>query len=258
MKFKNILGVDFGGSGIKAAPISTKTGELLEDRYRIPTPQPATPDAVADVIKQLVDHFKWKGAVGVGFPSVVLNGVIKTASNIDKSWIGVDAQKIFSKKTGLPVYVVNDADAAGLAEMQFGAGRNKKGTVVLFTIGTGIGSALFTKGRLVANSEIGHVFLENGKVGEKHAADSVRQNEDLDWTQWGTRFNDYLREIEKLFWPELIIIGGGISKKPEKYMHAVDIKTPIVMAQQKNEAGIIGAALSVKRNKKELLEKFNK
>jgi len=252
MKFKEVLGIDVGGSGIKGAPVNVKEGILMADRHRIPTPQPATPDAVADVIKELVDHFDWKGAIGIGFPAVVQNGVVKTASNIDKSWIDTDAQTLISDRTGLPVYLVNDADAAGLAEAKYGAGKDVAGTIMLLTVGTGIGSALFTNGRLVPNTELGHAFLENGKEAEDFAADSVRSNEDLDWLEWGTRFNTYLKEVEKLFWPELIIIGGGVSKKFEKYKQAIDIKTKLVMAEQRNEAGLIGAALAVKANKKDL------
>lgn len=255
MKFKEVLGVDFGGSGIKGAPVDIKTGKLLAERYRIPTPDPSIPEAVAKTIDQIVRFFNWKGLVGVGFPSVVLNGVIKTASNIDQSWIGVNAAKKFSKETKLPVYVVNDADSAGLAEIKFGAGRNVKGTVLLLTIGTGIGSSLFTGGKLVANSELGDIFLDNGMIAEKYAADSIRQAKGLEWTEWGARLNKYLKEVEKLFWPELIIIGGGLSKKPEKFIRAIDINTKIVMAEQRNEAGIIGAALAAVRNKKSLAEK---
>ncbi len=258
MKIETILGIDVGGSGIKGAPVDSKKGELVADRYRIPTPRPATPENVAKTIKKIVDHFKWKGAIGVGFPAVVLNGTVKTATNIDKTWIGANARKIITEKTGLPVHIVNDADAAGLAEMRFGAGKKEKGTVVLVTVGTGIGTSVFTKGRLVSNTELGHVYLDNGKTGEKFAADSVRQNENLDWDDWGRRFNRYLKEIEKLFWPELIIVGGGVSKKPEKFMDAIKISTKIKMAKQKNEAGIIGAAMSVKANKNEVMSAFDR
>lgn len=252
MKFNEVLGIDVGGSGIKGAPINVKEGKLMAERHRIPTPQPATPEAVAEVISQIVDHFNWKGAVGIGFPAVIMNGVVKTASNIDKSWIDTNAQDLISKRTKLPVVLVNDADAAGLAEIKFGAGKEVDGTVMLLTIGTGIGSALFTNGKLVPNTELGHAYLENGMEAESFAADSVRSSQELDWTEWGTRFNLYLKEIEKLYWPELIIIGGGVSKKFDKYRHTIDIKSDLVMAEQRNEAGLIGAALSVKSNKKGL------
>jgi len=249
MKNREVLGIDFGGSGIKGAPIDIKRGVLLTERYRIPTPSPATPDAVADTINKIVQHFNWKGPIGVGFPAVVINGVIKTASNIDKGWIDKNAQKIFSKKTKLPVKVINDADAAGVAEKKFGVGKEAKGNVILVTVGTGIGTVLFNGNKLVPNTELGHVFLENSLTAEKYAADSVRQTEGLDWTQWGKRFNVYLKEIEKLFWPELIIIGGGVSKKKEKFIHAININTKIKMAKLKNEAGIIGAAIAASRLK---------
>lgn len=247
-----VLGIDFGGSGIKGAPVNIKTGVLLEERHRIPTPIPATPKEVAIVIKKIVKHFNWKGAVGVGFPAVVLNGIVKTASNIDKSWIGVNAEKLFSKSTGLPVKVVNDADSAGMAERRFGIGKKVDGTVVLLTVGTGIGSAVFIGKKLVPNTELGHIYLDNGLEGEKFAADSVRQNEKMEWDEWGTRFNKYLEEIEKLFWPELIIVGGGMSKRAEKFLSSITIKTPIEMAQLRNEAGIIGAAVAAKPTKKML------
>lgn len=243
---REIFGIDFGGSGIKGAPVDTKKGKLITERYRIPTPNPSNVETVVDTMKQLVDYFNWKGPVGVGFPSVIMNGVAKTAANIDKSWIGKDARQLLSDKTGLPVFVVNDADAAGYAEIKFGAGQDYRGTVILVTIGTGIGSVIFSDKKLVANTELGHLFLDNGFEGESFAADSVRENENLDWTQWGSRLNKYLNELHKLFWPELIIIGGGISKKPEKFMHSINVPTRIEMAMLKNDAGIIGAALAAK------------
>lgn len=250
MKYRNILGIDFGGSGIKGAPVDTKTGNLLGERHRIPTPSPASPKDVSDVIQKIVKHFKWKGPLGVAFPAAVVNGVVKTASNIDKSWIGKNASKLITKKTGLPCYVVNDADAAGMAEMKFGAGKNKKGSVLLITVGTGIGTVFFTRGKLVQNTELGHVFLKSGIEAEDFASDAVRQNEGLAWDEWAKRFNIYLKEMEKLFWPELIIIGGGVSKKPEKFVDRLSVQTKVVMARAKNEAGIIGAALACKTNRK--------
>ncbi len=188
MKFRKILGIDFGGSGIKGAPVHTKTGELLEKRYRIPTPSPATPASVTKTIQEIVKHFRWKGPVGLAFPSAVQNGVIKTAANIDKSWIGVNASKIISDKLGLPVTVINDADAAGLAEMKFGAGNGNKGVVLMVTVGTGIGSVLFSQGKLVPNTELGHIYLNTGKDAELFASDAVRQNENLEWDEWAKRF----------------------------------------------------------------------
>ncbi len=250
MNSKEVLGIDFGGSGIKGAPVNIKTGSLIDERFRIPTPNPSTPKEVAAVIEQIVQHFKWKGSIGVGFPAVVLNGIVKNASNINESWIGVNAERLFSKSTGLPVKVVNDADSAGIAEKKFGIGKKVDGTVILLTVGTGIGSAVFIGKKLVPNSELGHVLLDNGLEGEKFAADSIRQNEELEWDEWGARFNKYLEEIEKLLWPELIIIGGGMSKRAKMFLNSITIKTPIEMAELRNEAGIIGAAIAAKPTKK--------
>lgn len=250
MKFNEVLGIDVGGSGIKGAPVNLKEGKLMAERHRIPTPQPATPEAVADTINEIVKFFDWKGPIGIGFPAVVLNGVVKTASNIDKSWIETNAEKLIFEKTGLPVHMVNDADAAGIAEMKFGAGKKVKGAVVLITVGTGIGTVLFIDGQLVPNTELGHVYLSNGMEAEDFTADSVRSKEDLGWLDWGKRFNTYLQEIEKLFWPELIIVGGGVSKKFDKFKKAITIESKLVMAEQRNEAGLIGAALAAKNIKK--------
>ncbi len=249
MKYRYILGIDFGGSGIKGAPVDTKSGTLMEARHRIPTPPPASPKGVSDVIQKIVKHFKWEGPIGLAFPAVVMNGIIKTASNIDKSWIGTNAAKLLVKKTGLPTYILNDADAAGMAEMKFGAGKGRKGSVLLITVGTGIGTVFFTQGKLVQNTELGHVYLKSGIKAEDFTSDAVRQKEDLEWEEWAKRFDVYLHEMEKLFWPEVIIIGGGISKKPEKFIKQLTLNTKIVMAEAKNEAGIIGAALACRANR---------
>ncbi len=257
MKYKKILGIDIGGSGIKGAPVNTKSGNLLDERHRIPTPDPSTPEAVANVIKQIAKHFKWKGPIGCGFPSVVLNGVIKTAANIDKSWIDVNVEKLITNVTGLPTCVVNDADAAGMAAIKFGAGKKVKGTVIMLTVGTGIGTAFFTRGKLLANTEVGHLVL-NGQDAEKYVSDATRKSEKLNWPTWGKRFNQYLMEIERLFWPELIIIGGGASKKIEKFANQITIKTKVVPAKLLNEAGIIGAAIAARANKNELEILVNK
>ena len=256
MKFKEILGIDVGGSGIKGAPVNIKEGILLADRFRIPTPEKANPENVSDVIKEIIDYFEWEGPVGVGFPSVVQSGIVKTASNIDKSWIGTNAQSLLLSKLQLPTFVVNDADAAGLAEVTYGAGKKVKGTVLMITVGTGIGSALFVDGHMVPNTEFGHIYLKNGSLAENYAADSARERLDLDWTEWGTRFNTYLKEIEKLFSPDLIIIGGGVSKRFDKYMHTIDIGSKLVIAEQRNEAGILGAAMSAAANKKALKKEW--
>jgi polyphosphate glucokinase len=253
MKFKKILGIDIGGSGIKGAPVDTRKGKFMTKRHRIETPNPATPVAVAEVIKAIAKHFKWEGPIGCGFPAVVLNGVVKTASNIDKSWIETDARELFTKTTGLPVWVINDADAAGLAAVRFGAGREIRGSVLMLTVGTGIGSAFFTRGKLLPNTELGHLIL-NGQNAEKYTSDATRKNENLSWEEWGKRFNEYLMEMERLFWPELIIIGGGMSKKMDKFRDQLTLKTKVIPATLLNDAGIIGAALSVRANRDVLME----
>ena len=249
MKLREVLGIDFGGSGIKGAPVDTKKGKLLEKRYRIPTPVPATPNDVSEVIKEIIKHFNWKGPVGVAFPSVVQNGIIKTAANIDKSWIGVNASQLLFEKTGLKTVVLNDADAAGMAEMKFGAGKGRKGLILLVTVGTGIGTVLFTRGKLVPNTELGHVYLSSGMDAELFASDAARKNEKLDWNAWAKRFDVYLHEMNRLFWPEMIIIGGGVSKKKEQFLPLLTVETEVTTASTKNTAGIIGAALAAKANK---------
>ncbi|WP_066364507.1 polyphosphate--glucose phosphotransferase [Herbidospora mongoliensis] len=238
----NVLGIDIGGSGIKGAPVDTKTGELMAERLRIPTPQPATPKAIAEVVSQLVDHFKWTGPVGVTFPGVVVDGEIRSAANVDKSWIGVNAQKLFGKKLK-SVMVINDADAAGMAEMAFGAGKNNQGVVLVLTIGTGIGSALFMGGKLVPNTEFGHIELK-GKEAESRASDAARDKRDMSWDKYAKRIGQYLRHMEMLFSPALMVVGGGISKKSDKFMPMVDLRTKVVPAKLLNEAGIIGGALA--------------
>ncbi|OFX18061.1 MAG: polyphosphate glucokinase [Bacteroidetes bacterium GWA2_31_9] len=240
-----ILGVDIGGSGIKGAIVDVKNGLMLTERHRIETPQPATIEGIAKTLVDLVNHFNWKGKIGCGFPSVVINGCVKTAANIDKKWINIDAQKVFSEATKCEVTLVNDADAAGIAEVQFGIGKGMNGVVLLLTFGTGIGSALFTDGKLVPNTEFGHVLF-HGDIAEKYVAASVRKNQELSWGIWGKRLNEYLLHMEKITNPELIIIGGGISKKFEKYSQFISLKTKVVNATLFNNAGIIGAALSVK------------
>jgi polyphosphate glucokinase len=257
MNYNKVLGIDIGGSGIKGAPVDTKDGLMLEQRHRIPTPDPSTPEKVAEVILQLVEHFKWEGPVGCGFPAAIQRGVIRTAANIDKSWLDTDADKLFSKVTKLPVTVVNDADAAGLAEMKFGAGRGKSGTVLLLTIGTGIGTVLFSDGRLVPNLEMGHIYLKGMDIdGETFSSDAARKDNDLSWEEWAGRFNEYLHFMEFLTWPDLIILGGGASKKGDKFLQYFDVKAPVVPAQLLNNAGIVGAALASKYRHK--LKKKNK
>ncbi len=238
-----VLGIDIGGSGIKGAIVDTKKGVFISERHRIETPQPATPEAIAGTIKQIADHFSYSGKIGCGFPAVMQSGVIKTASNIDKSCIDVNANKLFSKVTGCKVKVLNDADVAGYAELKFGKYKNFKKLALFITIGSGIGSALFYKGTLVPNTELGHVFMENGLKCEHHASDAVRKKEGLKWPEWGARLNDVLNYLEFLFNPELIIIGGGASKKFEKFAMELKTKAPVEPAKLLNQAGIVGAGL---------------
>ena len=245
MKKKKILGIDIGGSGIKGAIVHTKKGKLLTERHRIPTPNPATPNEVAVIINEMVKHFEWNGAVGCGFPAVIQNGTARTAANIDKTWIGTNVNSLFTDITGCPVFAVNDADAAGMAEMKFGAGRGNKGVVILITVGTGIGTVIFSRGKLVPNTELGHVLL-NTMEAEEYASDAVRKKLDLSWEDWAKRFDEYLVYMEKLFWPDLFIIGGGASKKDEKFLEYLSVKTPVVPAELLNNAGIVGAALLAK------------
>ena len=236
------IGVDIGGTGIKGAPVDLDAGAFTAERIRIPTPQPATPDAVAAVVTEIVTKLDAPGTIGLTLPSVVLDGVVQTAANIDLEWIGTDAKALFEEATGRPVGVVNDADAAGIAEVRFGAGKDRHGVVLLITLGTGIGSALFVDGTLVPNTELGHLPLHHGDA-EDWAAESVREDDDLSWKEWAHRLSDYLELVEKLLWPNLIIIGGGVSRKSEKFLPHIRARTEIVPAQLLNDAGIVGAAL---------------
>lgn len=240
-----ILGIDIGGTGMKGAIIDMTTGKLLTERLKFATPSPATPEAMAATVQKLVDGLDYKGKlIGCGFPAIVVDGVAKSASNIDKSWIGVNIEKVLAKQTGCTVKVVNDADAAGIAEVSFGTAKGRMGTVILITIGTGLGSAMFTDGHLVRNSELGHFHLKGqDKVAEKFAANSVRKAEDLDWKTWTKRFNQYVARIERMFTPSLIVLGGGTSKRFDLYKEFLKSKAEIIPAQLKNEAGVIGAAM---------------
>ena len=244
---REILGIDIGGSGIKGATVDLETGELTAERYRIETPQPSKPDAVAGVVKDIVEHFEWEGPIGCTFPAIVKKGVTLSAANVDEKWIGTDAAALFSKATGCPVSLLNDADAAGVAEMTFGAGQGKEGVVFTLTFGTGIGSGMFLDGKLVPNTELGHMALKEHEDAEKWAASSVRKAEDLSWKKWGKRVNVYLQKLEFLFSPDLFIIGGGVSKKSEKFFEFLELDTPFVAAELRNEAGIVGAALVAAR-----------
>ena len=240
-----ILGIDIGGSGIKGAPVDVERGELMTEHYRIPTPQPSTPHAVADVVGELARHFAWQGPIGCTFPAVIKDGVSCSAANVDKAWIGTNGQALFQEKTGCPVLLLNDADAAGLAEAEFGAGKGQRGVVMLLTFGTGIGSALISDGRLVPNTELGHMEIR-GKEGEHRASDRVREEKDLSWKKWAAAVDEYLHQLERLFSPNLFIVGGGVSKKHEKFLPLLTIKTPVVPAQMLNEAGMVGAALAAR------------
>lgn len=239
-----ILGVDIGGTGIKAAPVDTETGTLVAERVKLPTPQPAEPEAVADVVRQLVSGFGWKGPAGIAFPGVITGGVTRTAANLDKAWIGLDARALFGKATGLGVSLINDADAAGMAEMKFGAGAGHKGVVLMLTFGTGIGSALFMDGVLVPNTEFGHIEIR-GKDAEKRASEHAREVEDLSWGKWAGRVDEYLEHMEMLLSPGLFILGGGISRKSDKFLPKLaGLNAPVVAAAMHNDAGIVGAAMA--------------
>jgi polyphosphate glucokinase len=239
-----VLGIDIGGTGIKGAPVDIEAGKLTAERRKLATPHPARPDPVAEVVSELVKFFNWTGPIGLTFPGVVTGGEIRTAANVDQSWIGVDARKLFGRATGQPVTVVNDADAAGIAEMRFGAGAGKGGTVLMLTLGTGIGSALFTEGVLVPNTEFGHIEIR-GKDAEKRASELAREEHELSWGKWAGRVDEYLEHMEALLSPTLIIIGGGISKKSEKFLPLLTgLRAPVVPAAMLNDAGIVGAAMA--------------
>ena len=241
------LGIDIGGSGMKAAIVDLETGELASERIRIPTPQPATPVAMADVAAELVRRHGWTGSIGVGFPGIVRHGVVHSAANIDDSWISVDADAVFTAACGVDVAMVNDADAAGLAEIRWGAGNGVTGVVLVLTFGTGIGSGLFIDGTLVPNTELGHLELD-GRDAESYAAASVRDREGIGWKEWAPRVERYLRHVEMLFSPDLFIVGGGASKAADKWLPRISIDTPIVAAAMANNAGIAGAALVARQS----------
>jgi polyphosphate glucokinase len=240
-----ILGIDVGGSGIKGALVDVSRGALVSQRLRLETPQPAAPQAIIDVISDLARQFDYKGPVGIGFPAVILDGRVMTAANISPHWIGYPAVETMGRLLDRPVTLLNDADAAGLAEMRFGAGRNQAGVVLVLTLGTGIGSALFVDGRLVPNTELGHLYLSGKRRdAEYHAADSARTRKQLSWRRWAGRLNNYLQHIEFIFSPRLLILGGGASKKHDKFIPRLTIRADVIPAQLRNDAGIIGAALA--------------
>jgi len=238
----HVLGIDVGGSGIKGAPVDTKTGQLLAERVRIKTPEQAEPQPVADVVNQIAQTFQWQGPIGVGFPAPIKSGVAMMAANISEAWVGMNVEQLFTDTTGCACKVGNDADVAGLAEMAFGAGKDRSGTVIMITLGTGIGTAIFHNNSLLPNTEFGHLEID-GKDAEYRASDAARERDDLSWAKYSKRLNTYLLAMEKLFWPDLFIVGGGISKKHEKFLPLLTLQTPVVPAQLKNGAGIVGAAL---------------
>ena len=241
-----ILGIDIGGTGIKGAPVDTETGLLLVERYRLPTPEGAKPGPVAEVVKSIAGQFNWITPIGCGFPAVIRNGVAESAANINEKWIGMNVARLFSNATGCHVIVVNDADAAGLAEVTYGAGKGVQGVVMMITIGTGLGSALFIDGKLVPNTELGHIEVECDDA-ETIASDVVRKQQDLSWKQWAKRFDKYLCRLESLFSPDLMILGGGAIKKQDQFLPLLTVHTKVIPAELGNDAGIVGAALAAKR-----------
>jgi polyphosphate glucokinase len=238
-----VLGLDIGGSGIKGAIIDASSGEMVTPRKRIPTPEGAEPAAMAEAVEQIVRHFAWSGPIGCGFPAVIKDGVVHTAANIAPSWVGTDAAQLFSAAAGSPVLMLNDADAAGIAEMHLGAGRGKGGLVLMITIGTGLGTALFMDGRLVPNTELGHIEIR-GKEAEARASDGVRARKSLSWGAWAIRFDEYLCRLSALLWPDLIILGGGGSRSFEKFGAKLTVGVETVPARLRNEAGMVGAAMA--------------
>jgi polyphosphate glucokinase len=239
-----ILGIDIGGSGIKGAPVEVQTGEFTRDRMRVDTPDPAKPRPVAQAVAEIVRHFEWAGPAGVTFPGVVIDGVTHTAANLAGKWAGLAARELFAEECGVPVTLLNDADAAGLAEMTHGAGRGHQGVVLLVTLGTGIGSALFTDGRLVSNTEFGHIEIR-GKDGEARASAHAREVHQWSYQKWAVRLEEYLRRVEDLVWPSLIIVGGGVSRHADQFLpYLEEVRTPVVPAELHNAAGIVGAAMA--------------
>ena len=241
------FGVDIGGTGIKGALVDLATGELVSERFRIDTPRASTPDNVADVVAQVIAQGGYHGEVGITFPSVIPGGIARTAANIDESWIGLDIREVLATRLGMPVEVLNDADAAGIAEIRYGVGKGVPGTVLMLTFGTGIGSALFVDGTLVPNTELGHIEVD-GKDGEQRAAGSVKEAKGLSYAEWAERVSRYLQVLEKGLWPDLIIVGGGISKKSAKWVPLLECRTPVKVARLLNNAGIAGAALAAHEN----------
>jgi len=239
----DFIGLDIGGTGIKAAVVDTETGRLVTDRFRLKTPEGAEPKAMSETAAEVIRHFDYSGPVGCGFPALIKAECALTATNIHKTWIGESPSRLISKQTGMPVYVLNDADAAGLAEVRFGAGANRDGVIFVITLGTGLGTAMFVNGQLVPNTELGHIYMSSGQIAELTAAESARKRNDWSWDQWGKRVDAYLKEMEKLFSPDLFILGGGASKNFHKFNHRLSTKVEVAPARLLNMAGIIGAAM---------------
>lgn len=245
---QQILGIDVGASGIKGAIVDLTNGKLQGERFRVPTPQPSTPKAMAGAFAEIVEYFHYKGPVGCGFPSIVKQGVSRSAANIDKSWIGTNIEQVFGEASGCPVFATNDADAAGVAEMRFGVGQGENGLVLLITIGTGLGSALFHKGQLVPNTEFGHLLWKHGRIAEAWCSSGARERLKISRREWADRFNEYLNHLELLFSPDLFILGGGESKFFEQYKHQLQTSARVAPAKLLNNAGIIGAAAYAAEN----------
>jgi polyphosphate glucokinase len=243
-----ILGIDVGASGIKGALVDLDNGKLRGERFRVPTPQPPTPAAMATAFAEITEFFDYKGKVGCGFPAIVKNGVARSAANIDHTWIGTSIEAVFGQATGCRVLATNDADAAGIAEMRFGVGREEQGLVMLITIGTGLGSALFYKGMMVPNTELGHLIFKNGRSAEAYCSSGARERLKISRKEWADRFSEYLRHLERLFSPDLFILGGGESKFFETYKHQLQTQARVVPAKLLNNAGIIGAAAYAAEN----------
>ncbi|MDQ6840315.1 MAG: ROK family protein [Actinomycetota bacterium] len=236
-------GIDIGGSGIKAATVDLSTGELTSDRVRVATPTPSTPHAVAAVAADVIAQLRWTGPVGCTFPAVVTAGVARTAANVDASWVGTNIEEVVGGALDVDVTALNDADAAGLAEAHFGAARDQPGLVVVVTLGTGIGTALLHDGRLVPNAELGHLEVD-GVDAETTASAGAREREGLGWKAWAPRLQRYLKTLENYLWPDLLVIGGGVSKKADKFVPLLDLRTPVVAAVLRNQAGIVGSAMA--------------
>ena len=239
-----ILGIDIGGTGIKGAPVDITTGQLTAKRFRLPTPRPSRPDSVAATVKAIVKHFNWSGSAGCGFPSIVAEGKALAHSNLHQTWTGTQVDRLLSETCQVPFTVINDADAAGIAEMCFGVGSGKQGLVMMITIGTGLGSGVFFNGNLIPNFELGHLIDPLGNPYEHYASNQARKRENLSFEEWGYRFNEYLQHLKRLFSPDLFILGGGASKKFDQFAHTLSVDVPIRIASTRNDAGIIGAAMA--------------